>query len=251
MKKQGFTAEDQGLFTEVAENLGLIRKDPVMAIWCRHPLAFLVEAADDICYRIIDIEDGYRLGHLSYLEALDLFYPIMKDPAKQESRLKGISGDKEKVEFLRAKAISRIIEEMVSCFLDNEAEMLAGRFDEPLMSQISSRVEMDRLIEVAMGKIYCAPEVIEIETAGFQVISELLERFIQILDDIADHGDTATPRSLMTVRLIPEQFIGPGRMPTDNAYARLLKLTDFISGMTDSYAVSLYKKMTGISLPGG
>jgi dGTPase len=182
---------------------------------------------------------------------MELYHPIAKNPARQEDRLKSIRGDKEKIEFLRAKAISRIIEEMVYCFLDNEAEMLTGRFDEPLMNQIPSRVEMDRLIEVATEKIYCAPEVVEIETAGFQVISELLERFIQILDDIAEHGDAASPRSKMSVLLIPEQFIGPGRRSTDSAYARLLKLTDFVSGMTDSYAVSLYKKMTGISLPGG
>jgi dGTPase len=250
-KKQGFTAEDQDLFTEVAENTGLIRRDHLMAIWCRHPLAFLVEAADDICYRVIDIEDGYRLGHLSFQEALELYCPILPDRAKQEARLQGISGDKEKIEFLRAKVISQVISEIMSCFLDNETEILAGRFDAPLMSHIQRRNEMDRLIEVASDRIYCAPEVVEIETAGFQVISELLERFILILDDIAERGDAASPRSKMMVRLIPDQFIGPGRRPAEDGYTRLLKLTDFVSGMTDSYAVSLYKKVTGISLPGG
>ena len=104
---------------------------------------------------------------------------------------------------------------------------------------------------MATEKIYCAPEVVEIETAGFQVISELLEGFIQILDDIAEHGAAASPRSQMMVRLIPEQFIGHRRAPSADDYIRLLKLTDFVSGMTDSYAVSLYKKVTGISLPDG
>jgi dGTPase len=250
-KKQGFAAEDQALFTEVAETVGLIRKDPVIAIWCRHPLAFLVEAADDICYRVIDIEDGYRLGHLTFQEAIELFCPILPDQARQQSRLKRISGDKEKIEFLRAKVISHAISEVISCFLDNEAAIVAGRFDEPLMNHIGKREEMERLIQVATDKIYCAPEVVEIETAGFQVISELLEGFIQILDDIAEHGRSASPRSQMMVRLIPDQFIGPNRMPAEDGYTRLLKLTDFISGMTDSYAVSLYKKVTGISLPGG
>ncbi len=250
-KKQGFTAEDQELFSEVAETVGLIRKDPVMAIWCRHPLAFLVEAADDICYRVIDIEDGYRLGHLSFQEALDLFCPILTDQASQHARLNRITGDKEKIEFLRAKVISQVISEVLSCFLDNETEMMAGRFDEPLMNLIGKRREMERLIEVATDKIYCAPEVVEIETAGFQVISELLERFIQILDDIAEHGEAASPRSQMMVRLIPDQFIGLHRVPSPDGYTRLLRLTDFVSGMTDSYAVSLYKKLTGISLPGG
>jgi dGTPase len=250
-KKQGFTAQDIELFSEVAETVGLLRRDPVMAIWCRHPLAFLVEAADDICYRVIDIEDGFRLGHLSFQEAMDLFYPILPDRSRQQARLNGISGDKEKIEYLRAKVISEAISEVLSCFLDHEAEMMAGRFDEPLMNHIEKRDEMERLIEVAMDKIYCAPEVVEIETAGFQVVSELLERFIQILDDIAEHGEAASPRSQMMVRLIPVQFVGPNRRPAGDAYTRLLRLTDFVSGMTDSYAVSLYKKVTGISLPGG
>ena len=251
VKKQGFTAQDIELFSEVAETVGLLRRDPMMAIWCRHPLAFLVEAADDICYRVIDIEDGFRLGHLSFQEAMDLFYPILPDSSRQQTRLDRIGGDKEKIEYLRAKVISEAINEVLSCFLDHEAEMMAGRFDEPLMNHIAKREEMERLIEVAMDKIYCAPEVVEIETAGFQVVSELLERFIQILDDIAEHGQGASPRSQMMVRLIPVQFVGANRLPVQDAYTRLLRLTDFVSGMTDSYAVSLYKKLTGISLPGG
>jgi dGTPase len=250
-KKPGFTAEDQANFTEVAETVGLIRRDPVLAVWHRHPLAFLVEAADDICYRVIDIEDGYRLGHLSFHEAMELFSAVLSDSAGQTLRLNRISGDKEKIEFLRAKVISQAISEILSCFLDQEKAILDGHFDEPLMSHIPHRAEMQRLIAVATEKIYVAPEVIEIETAGFQVISELLERFIPIIDDVAEHATTASPRSQMMIRLIPEQFLGPVHTPAADDYTRLLRLTDFVSGMTDSYAVSLYKKVTGISLPGG
>jgi dGTPase len=250
-KKPGFTAEDHANFTEVADAVGLIRRDPVLAVWHRHPLAFLVEAADDICYRVIDIEDGFRLGHLSFQEAMDLFCDVLPSSSKQVKRLSRITGQKEKIEFLRAKVISQVISEVLTCFLDHETEILEGRFDEPLMSQIPHRQEMNRLIEVATEKIYIAPEVVEIETAGFQVISELLERFIAIIDDLAEHGTAATPRSKMMIRLIPEQFLGPGYQPAKDDYTRLLRLTDFVSGMTDSYAVSLYKKVTGISLPGG
>ncbi|MEW8335482.1 MAG: deoxyguanosinetriphosphate triphosphohydrolase [Candidatus Thiodiazotropha sp.] len=249
-KKPGFTAEDQTLFTEVAETVGLLRRDPVLAIWHRHPLAFLVEAADDICYRVIDIEDGFRLGHLSFQEAMELFLAVLPDSPSRLGRLDGINGEKEKIEFLRAKVISQAISEILSCFLDHEEAILHGRFDQPLMSQIPHRAEMDRLIEVANDKIYIAPEVIEIETAGFQVISELLERFIPIVDDVAAHGNSARPRSQMMIRLIPEQFIGAQATPAEDDYTRLLRLTDFVSGMTDSYAVLLYKKVTGISLPG-
>jgi dGTPase len=250
-QKQGFTAADRERFEEVAAAVGLIRRNPAHAIWHRHPLAFLVEAADDICYRVIDIEDGFRLGHLSFHEAMDLFLPILPAPQGQAARLDRIAGAKEKIEFLRAKVINEIINQTMECFLDLETDILGGRFDEPLLTRIPKRREMDRLIEVAEEKIYCAPEVVEIEAAGFEVISELLERFILALDDLAERGEGANAKSKMISRLVAEQFIGSKRQPCADPYQRLLRLTDFVSGMTDSYAVSLYKKVTGISLPGG
>ena len=91
----------------------------------------------------------------------------------------------------------------------------------------------------------------EIQAAGFQVVGDLLERFVHVVDDIAEQGERASSRSRMLIHLVPEQFIGPDRVPNSDPYQRLLLLTDFVSGMTDSYAVSLYKKVTGISLPGG
>lgn len=250
-KKHGFFAEDLAMFEEVAETVGLIRRDPLRAVWRRHPLTFLVEAADDICYRVIDIEDGFRLGHLSFEQARELYWPIISNPAKQEARLNRIGGEKEKVEFLRAKVINEAIQQARDCFLDNEQAILDGSFDDPLLKLVPKQAELDQLLVVARDKIYCAPEVVEIETAGFEVISELLDRFAQVLDDIAERGERATPKSRMTVLLVPEQFIGPNRIPSPELYTRLLRLTDFVAGMTDSYAVALYKKLTGISLPGG
>jgi dGTPase len=250
-KKHGFFVQDREAFREVADNLGLISRDQQDAIWCRHPLAFLVEAADDICYRVIDIEDGFRLGFLGYQEVLELFLPALGNPDDLHQRMGRISGDKERVEFLRAKVINEAIGQVRDCFLDLESAILDGRFDRPLLGEIPISGEMEQLIEVAREKIYCTPQVVEVEAAGFQVIGELLENLIQVLDDIAEHGANATPKSLMTQYLVPEQFIGTGRTPSDDFYLRLLGLTDFVAGMTDSYAVSLYKKLTGISLPGG
>lgn len=250
-KKQGFTAADRASFERVAQQVGLIARDNHHAMWCRHPLAFLVEAADDISYRVIDIEDGYRLGHIGYQEVLGLFWPLIPDQDAQKPRLEGIRDLKDRVEFLRAKVINEVIRQVVECFLDNEAAILAGRFDTPLLEQLPVRQALDALIDYARRHIYCAPEVVGIQAAGFQVVSDLLERFVQVVDEVAERGDRASPRSRMLIRLIPEQFIGPDRLPLDDPYRRLLLLTDFVSGMTDSYAVSLYKKVTGISLPGG
>jgi dGTPase len=200
---------------------------------------------------VIDIEDGYRLGRLAYAEAEELFWPLVADPQRQSARLRQISGTRERVEFLRAKVINHVIQQVVACFLDLEGELLTGRFDGPLLNAIPGAAAMQRLIDVANERIYCAPEVVEIETAGFQVIGDLLERFVEAVDDLAEHGEGAMPRSRMMSRLIPEQFVGEGHVPAPDLYTRLLRLTDFTSGMTDSYAVSLYKKITGIALPGG
>jgi len=250
-KKHGFTVADRGLFEQVAETVGLLSRSDQFAVWCRHPLAFLVEAADDIAYRVIDIEDGYRLGHFSYEEATAAFLHILPDSDRQARRLEGIRERKDRVEFLRAKVINQIIQQAVTCFMDNEAGILDGRFDTPLLRELPCREHADHLIEMATRRIYCAPEVVSIQAAGFQVIHDLLERFIQVLDDVAEHAQDAAPRSRTLIRLIPEQFIGPQRVPSPDPYERLLLLADFVSGMTDSYAVSLYKKVTGISLPGG
>ena len=250
-RKQGFTVADRGAFEQVADTVGLLRRSEHLGIWHRHPLAFLVEAADDIAYRVIDIEDGYRLGHFSYEEATTAFLELLPDWAQQQARLAGIRERKDRVEFLRAKVINQIIQQALACFMDNEADILAGRFDAPLLDEIPARPQADRLIQLASERIYCAPEVVSIQAAGFQVVHDLLEWFIQVLDDVAEHGERASPRSRTLIRLIPEQFIGCDRVPSPDAYTRLLLLTDFVSGMTDSYAVSLYKKVTGISLPGG
>jgi len=250
-RKQGFTAADRDLFEQVACTVGLSSRSEQYGIWHRHPLAFLVEAADDIAYRVIDIEDGYRLGHFSFDEATGAFLDLLPDRARQQGRLNGILDRKDRIEFLRAKVINEIIQQALLCFMDNEADILEGRFDVPLLQEIPSREQVDRLVEMAAERIYCAPEVVSIQAAGFQVIHDLLERFIQVLDDVAEHGEDAAPKSQTLIRLIPEQFVGIGRQPSSDPYQRLLLLTDFVSGMTDSYAVTLYKKVTGISLPGG
>lgn len=247
--KHGFFFEDIKLFEEVAAILGLIRRDKKRAVWCRHPLAFLVEVADDICYRVVDIEDGFRLGHLTYQEVLDLFWPILSNPIRRQAKLDQLTDDKERVEFLRAKVINEIIKQSRDCFLDQEEAILSGQFDTPLLEHIPKHVEFQKLLEVAQARIYCTPEVVDIEIAGFEVLGQLLERLIQALDDLAENPTTAKAISRMTSLLVPEQFIGLNRIIKPEPYTRLLRLTDFISGMTDSYAVYLFKKLTGISLP--
>ncbi len=248
-KKFGFFSADQASFTQVAETLGLERRSGTAPSWCRHPLAFLVEAADDLCYRIIDIEDGFRLGKLSETTVRELFLPLVPEQAR--NAWKRFGNPMDRISFLRAKAIHQGILQVRDCFLSEEENLLAGRLSGPLIERIPLREPLAQLIEVAQENIYCAPEVVEIETAGFEVLCTLLDRLVPVLDELAEAGEASSPRSRIMALLIPEQFIGPGRKPLADPYLRLLSLTDFLSGMTDSYAVALYKKITGISLPGG
>lgn len=247
-KKFGFFAADAALFAEAAAELGLSPVAP--GAWRRHPLAYLVEAADDICYRIIDIEDAFRLNELGYEEVRDLLLPLAGG-STVTSRLDGIRRFKEKIEFLRAKAIGNLIEEVHACFMRCEDAILAGELAEELLDIIPNAGLMQDLRACGEQKIYVAKPVVEVETAGFEVLGGLLQTFVTAVDDIAERGARASPRSRMLIYLMPEQFIGPNRRPEADLYRRVLGVTDFVSGMTDSYAVTLFKKITGISLPTG
>ncbi len=251
VKKHGVHVADFDLFAQVAQATHLIPHTDHTHAWHRHPFAFLVEAADDIAYRVIDIEDGYRLGHLTYAtaaEALSALLPA-QDPAK--NRLQQIREPKDRIEFLRAKAISHLTQQAAACFLDQAKLILQGQLDQPLCDQLDCRVQLDELLKLARTHIYCAPEVVEIQAAGFRVIGDLLDYFLPVIDDVARQGDQASAHSRMLIQLIPTQFILSQDDPAATPYTRLLHLTDFISGMTDSYAVALYKKVTGIALPAG
>ncbi len=248
-KKHGIHVADSDLFKQIAAATGLIPHPDHTQAWHRHPLAFLVEAADDIAYRIIDIEDGYRLGHLTYDTAADALSALLpaQDPARD--RLQHICERKDRIEFLRAKTIGAMIKQAASCFLDQATAIRQGQMDQPLSDQFNCRAQLDELLHLARTHIYCAPEVVEIQAAGFRVIGDLLNYFLPVIDDVAQHGTGASAHSRMLIKLIPAQFILPPDHPTATPYTRLLHLTDFISGMTDSYAVALYKKITGIALP--
>ena len=248
-KKFGFYRDDGELFAEVAGQLGLESVQP--GAWSRHPLAYLVEAADDICYRIIDVEDAFRLQQLRFEEVRDLLLPLTGEPDRAQRKMAHITRPKERIEYLRAKTIGAIIEQVHRCFMANEERILAGAFAEELLDAIPAAEAMHALKACGEHRVYVSKPVVEVEAAGFEVLAGLLEAFVTTVNDIAAKGPQASPKSRMLVHLIPEQFAGPGRQPVADLYRRVLAITDFVSGMTDSYAVSLFKKLTGISLPTG
>lgn len=247
-RKFGFFQDDYALFAELVEQLDLSLAAP--GAWYRHPLAFLVEAADDICYRIIDIEDAFRLNQLDYDTVRDLLLPLAGD-SEVRRRLDSIARPRDRMEYLRAKAIGQVIDEVHQCFMEHEESILEGAFGQELLDIIPNSAPMRALKTCAEERVYISRPVIEVAAAGFEVLAGLLQAFVTTVNDIAERGDWASPKSRMLIHLVPEQFIGPERIPNPDLYRRVLGITDFVSGMTDSYAVMLFKKITGISLPTG
>jgi dGTPase len=247
-KKFGFYQSEREQFASIAEHCGLLRRTPEAAWWARHPLAFLVEAADDICYHLIDFEDGFRLKHLTYEEVRTHFLALIPE-AQHPRRLHEAQSDGRRVQLLRDIAIGRAIDECADLFLAHEVELLAGTFDTPLIDAIASASAWEEIIRVSRERVYNSPRGVEIEAAGFEVLGGLLDVFVSALNDLAAAGKSS-PRSRKLLELVPPETLGAGRTPDPDPYLRLMKILDFVSGMTDSYAVSLYKKVRGISLPG-
>ncbi len=246
-KKFNFFQDDRELFAEVAANTGLQKLSGYDYAWSRHPLVFLVEAADDISYHIVDFEDGHKLGIISYKDIEELFMNVIKK-RKVRAHVKTLSDPMLKVEFLRAKAIGEIIQQVIKVFMKNHKEILAGELNQPLIELIPSAEALKVIKERSKKDIYTYQRAVEIEAAGFELTEGLLNTFVAAINDCAENGECASCRNKKMIQLIPEKYHSTNN---DRTYIRLLRLLDFISSMTDSYAVALYKKIKGISLPSG
>ncbi len=242
-KKFGFFQEEKNIFKVIAEGVGLIKIDADGYWWCRHPLSFLVEAADDICYGIMDLEDGFRLGLISFKETEDLLFPLV--PQTELEDYKG-RDENEKIGYLRAKAISELVNELADKFVEEEHNFLKGKFENELISVIEKASTLKNINEISIEKIYNYKSVIEREVAGYEVLGGLLDIFINAYNEFYDGNLSRRNRAI--VFLLPKRIT---KQPPDDLYLRLLNIIDFVSGMTDSYAVSLFRKIKGISLPGG
>lgn len=240
-KKSGFFDSEIEYFKTIANELNIKRLDNEKNIFARHPFVFLVEAADDICYRIIDLEDAHRLGILSIHEAYELLLPFFEDDYVAK-RLKEIPDSKQQLSFLRAMLINQLVNKCTDVFFEHETELLNGTLNKPLIDLLDKKTTdlIDKIDAVSVKKIYNYKAVIEIEIAGYNVIGGLLEEFVTAVLN----PDTAKARKIL--QLIPEQF---GMSKEQTLYSKIQSVVDFISGMTDLYAVDLYRKMTGMQIP--
>ncbi len=252
-KKYGYFQADKDIFASIFKHLEIDQIPGTDYAWLRHPLAFLVEAADDICYRIIDFEDGMRMRLIGAAEGTALLKAVAGKYFSEE-RYNSIKGEREQWGYLRAVSISRLITETVQAFLDNEAKMLTGEFDKPLLDVFPADLQSDlnQIIKLSVKHIYRSRTVLEIEAAGFNVVAELLDLFINATIDKHTYGDKLRkqkPYSEKILSILPEQFLFDGEPHGRDLYLRILRICEFVAGMTDSYAVSIYRKLKGIELP--
>ena len=242
-KKFGFFQTEQGLFNQTAEKLGLIKN--AENVWARHPLAFLVEAADDICYNIIDLEDGCRLGLVPVNETIELLAGILRQDFNPDkaARIKSVD---EKIGVLRAMAIGKLSSDVVEVFLQHETEILSGQFDQALTDLGAYKNELKQIIDISIEKIYRARHVVEIESAGFEVLPGLLDEFIKAAEHLVKNNQARKYSNL--ARLLPQETASIILTNPDNTYLHFREVVDFVSGLTDRHALSLYRKIKGFEI---
>lgn len=247
-KKYGFLQGNSEDFYFVASRLGLKHLGNAdNRVWCRHPLAFLVEAADDICYTIIDLEDGANLGWLPFEETRDLLGAVLGAQYRPD-KLDKISSITEKTGMMRALAIRELIRQVVEVFLAKEEEMLEGAFDSALTDSIPAAEAIRNIRSVSLEKIYRSRQVIEREVAGFEVLHGLLSAFVPGVIKQHQREKLSWKENCM-MRLLPADTRNE-LDSEDSLYYNMLTLLDFVSGLTDSKALNLFRNIRGIALPG-
>lgn len=246
-KKSGFFDSEKETYRQMAATLGIpqLRKDA--DVYARHPFVFLVEAADDICYRIIDFEDAHRLGILPLQQLKELFLAFFDHEEGYDSRsnveamLSQINADNQQVQFLRSRLIGLLITAVCKVFMKKEEELLKGTLGQSLIDLLAPH-QLDiikKIDEYSIQHIYNHRSVVEIELAGYNIIGELLKTFTNAV------LNPNNPQSKKLLQLIPQQFV----VNRKSLYADVQSVVDFIAGMTDLYAVDMYRKITGMNFP--
>ena len=241
-KKYGFFQSDKSIFIDVAEELGLKKiREGKHITYSRHPLAFLVEAADDICYTIIDFEDGINLGLIEEEFALEYLINLVRDTINTEKYYQ-LGTKQDRLSYLRALAIGNLINEAATVFLDNEEIILKGDYHISLLDKCKYEAQINDIIKISVQKIYKSKEVIEKEISGYRILADLLDVFITAMNN-SFSGDASNYDKLL-MNLLPEKY----QNLSDNLYDRLLAVCTFIAGMSDGAAILLHKKIKGVEI---
>lgn len=241
--KFGFFTTEEDSFRQIAEELGMKKLNESPLKYARHPLVYLVEAADDICYQMMDLEDAHKLKILTTQETQELLLSYFPDDRKAHmlDTLHIVSDLNEQIAYLRSCVIGLLIRECTQAFLDNEEQILDGTFEGSLIKHISElpATAYKRCADLSFEKIYRSRDVLDIELAGFRIISTLLELMV----DAVCSPEKAY--SQLLINRVSSQY----NIKAPALYERIQAVLDYISGMTDVYALDLYRKINGNSLP--
>ena len=242
--KFGFFQSEEADFHKIAQELGIkkIHTEDGGERYARYPLVYLVEAADDICYQIMDIEDAHKLKILTTEETRELLISFFDEDKQKEVRARMLTLDdvNEQIVYLRSIVIGLLENECVRVFVDNEEKILQGQFEGSLIDHIGERPHQayKNCVKTAVSKIYHARMVVDIEIAGHKVITQLLDLMLEAV--------THTDRTYSTILInrVSSQY----DIKAKTLYDRILAVLDYISGMTDVFALDLYRKINGMSL---
>ncbi len=243
--KFGFFESETDIYRQIARHLGIrcFRDDSDGLAYARHPLAYFVEAADDICYEIMDIEDAYKLHLITAEKTKELLLNFFDPKQRQiiEISYPNVTDPNERIFYMRSCVINALEQECVRVFLENEDAILRGEFEGSLIKHIEPHMNqaMQEISGYAVQHVYRSREVLDIELAGHRIINTLLE----LLTDAVESPDKAYSQLLIT--RVPGQY----QVNAPTLHERLFGVLDYITGMTDVYALDLYRKINGMSLP--
>ena len=237
-KKYGFFQSEKAAFLDVVQDLGMLQKSTDTVSYYRHPLAYLVEAADDICYTIIDFEDGINLGLIEEEFALEYMIKLVKDTIDIK-KYHSLQHKTDRISYLRALAIGVLINETVAIFLANEEAILNGTFDKSLLGKCKYEAQINDILKISVSKIYQSTEVVEKEVAGYRIIADLLDVFVTALNNTFDGNPSNFDK--LVLNLLPEEY----KIENANLYDRIMQVCSYVSGISDSYAIRMHKKLTG------
>ncbi len=236
-KKYGFFQSEKEAFLDLTEDLGLQQKESTGVSYYRHPLAYLVEAADDICYTIIDFEDGINLGLIDESYALEYMSKLVS--GINRDKYYSLKHKKDRTGYLRAIAINTLVGEAVDIFLANEEIILKGEFDKGLLDKCKYEAQINDIIKISVDKIYQSKEVVEKEVAGYKIIADLLHVFVTALNN--KHDGTASNYDNLILNLLPEKY----QEERTNLYDRIMQICSYVAGLSDGFAIRLHKKIAG------
>ena len=238
-KKYGVFQSEKDIFFDLSKDLGLL--DLGEDRFARHPLAFLVEAADDICYTIIDFEDGINLGLVQEEFALEYLINLVRDSINIK-KYNALNNTNDRVSYLRALAINSLINEAVKIFINNEEQILNGKFHSALLDKSKYEAQIKDIIKLSVEKIYQSKEVVEKEITGYEVISRLLNTIISSVNN--DDAGEKTAYDALIIKILPKTI----DFSSKSLYTRLLNVCHFVASLSDSNAILLYKKIVGIDI---